>query len=153
MGAERWLLFKTAEVADHARKFLSLIGPDIPIQDQGCFLNWTGPRKLEVGYSFGWLDDAVATFVCREISRRFKVSSIGVDSSGWYSNKDWANTHPKGPSARYGPYTKWADWMKDYKPEWSPEVRFEPESIEEVRQIEAAVVEIFTDLDKKNSGV
>lgn len=148
MGAERWLQFKSVEEADRVNKFLSPLGGEISSNQDSCGLHWAHPCELEVSYSFGGdCDDVLATFVCREIARRFAVTKIGADSVGWYSENDWTNPDPKGATARYGAYTNWADWMKDYKPEWSPDVRFEPESIEDVRRIEAAVVAIFENLE------
>lgn len=150
MGAERWLGFKSVKEAARVKEFLAPLNGAIETPENYCGLRWTRPCKLEVSYSFGGLNDGeFATFICREIARRFSVVRIGADSVGWYTDDNWSSLDARGAPARYGTYSKWAEWLKDYRAEWAHDVRFEPSAIAEVRRIEAAAVEVFKGLDKE----
>ncbi len=148
MGAERWLQFKSVKEADRVREFLSSLEGEISSEKHSCGVRWTAPCKLELSYSFGGdCDDEFATFVCRELARRFHVIRIGADSVGWYTDDDWLSDNPKGAPGRYGPYKKWKDWIKDYKPEWAYELRYEPSLIGLVLEIESEAVSVFENLE------
>ena len=133
MGGERWVLFSSRKQADAARAFFAPLrrpGAEgdtaygyVSLGDESgdCWLSWTSPLKLEIGYSFGNHDgnSAAAEITAREIARRFKIRRIGADSTGWYPDKQWESTDPMGAPARYGAYKSWAAWVKEWTPKWS----------------------------------
>ena len=152
MGAERWLRFSSKTDATAARAYLE--GRTDIFDDElesNAWLDWTRRGMvLELGFSFGGYNDAVATISSREIARRFPVTRIGADSVGWYADKDWQSTDPRGAPARYGAFTTWAEWIKEYDP-----VRFsdgfritiDPDYASEVRALDARICEQFVAMD------
>ena len=115
MGAERWIMFSSKKVALSVRNFLGEISY-IRNKDDEVYLEWSSPTTLEVGYSFGGNSREMATIVCRELSKRFVTRKIGIDSVGWYDDKDWKKSGERSATVRFGAYQKWADWIKDYDP-------------------------------------
>jgi len=162
MGGELWLRFKSPKEAKRAEAFMAPLNNNVGIDNSwGCWLEWVSPTKLEIGYSFLALCSAAADFVQREICRRFDVRQIGATAFGWYPEKDWQSTDPKGAPACYPGYSDWPTWAKDYKPEWSGhlpkwvlypdnEALFEKiraDTLRDLRKVEAFVEAKFKELD------
>jgi hypothetical protein len=150
MGAERWIRFASREDLARAKAYLK----DDPVTLGGTsiLVKWR-PTRLELSFGFGdrYTDD-LAMFVSREIARRFPVVKIGADSIGWYADSDW---RPGGPAViRYsGTWPSWAEWVKDYKPEWSHLIHYYDDDghREAIQQIEASVLMHFVELDQRAS--
>lgn len=156
MGAERWLDFGRKEVSDKVRAYLGEC-EDVRVGDMdGVWFEWKGRNKLEVWYSFGGLSNEVATLVCRELVKRFKVKKIGADSVGWYTD-DWSGDVGPELRARYEGAVSWVDWQEKYRVDWSPLVtmavkygRVEElkEYLEELRPLDVAVTAWFAARDE-----
>lgn len=150
MGGERWLLLKSVKEAERLRTYLSPLDGDIIVGDSGCWLEWTSPCRLEVGYSASAYSTEIADIVSREICRRFGVTRIGAAAVGWYQDKDWLSDHPRGAPTRYGKYTNWVSWMKDYCAAFSVWWGRYPDDYlqDEWEALEQPVVEAFSKLDE-----
>jgi len=154
MGGERWLMFKSVKEAEKAKAYLAPLDGGVDVGNgNGVWLDWTGKLKLEVGYQANVLCTEVADIVCREICKRFSVTRLGSGSVGWYPDSEWEPTpeeRPTGPQARYGKFTTWVAWMKDYKRAFSHYFRVFPEdyTIEEWDSLEQPVLAIFAKLDQ-----
>jgi hypothetical protein len=120
MGGAIWLLLKSTKEADRLKTYLG--DTSFVVEDLGdCWIDWTSPRRLELGYSFGGgaANCEVALLASREIAKRFAVTRIGSESTGWYREDQWSSTDPEGPVAHYGPLPNWVEWIKAYKREFS----------------------------------
>lgn len=161
MGSENWLLFKSPKEARRAELFLAPLDSEVGIEGKyGCWLTWEGAKRLEIGVSAGSYYTGVHDFVQREICRRFDVRRIGADSVGWYRDSDFEKTGEHSAGTRYPGYTSWANWAKDYKPEWShhlPKAKFWPAKtfkkqyqaeLASIKKVEAFVVAVFEKLDR-----
>jgi hypothetical protein len=183
MGGERWLLFSSKKQADAARAFLApMREPEIQNDnsygyismgdDNGdCWLTWTSPCKLELGYSFGnhEANSAAADITARELAKRFKCKRLGSDSTGWYRESDWQSDKQGGAPDRYGPHENWIEWIEAWKPEWSFTVRmiqskldkglfpadraefeeWRDDTLTRIRRVDAKIKAVFADLDAK----
>ena len=156
MGAERWLKFEDPR---HAEAYLEGIG-EILIGDDGCWFEWREDR-LEIGYTFGGMGDATASFISRELACRFPVIKVGADSVGWYDDTNWQCDKKGSAPDRYGSYTSWAAWIREYTREWGYSYRdIDDEDGEEYKvlvndqfdEIENGVIEWFKARDAEVSS-
>jgi len=156
VGDERWLKLASEEEAQRLRDYLG-DHEELGVEgDFGWWLQWSSedPLRFEAGYSYGALQSEGAAMVCREIVRRFKVTSIGSSSGGWYDDKGWQGKGPKSLRETYGPFTSWVEWMESYKIEFSLTYKMftrYPDDwsheIEKWSRIEGFVTEWFRKLD------
>ena len=140
MGAERWLQFERGELAK-VRKYLQGV-EYLAVSEEGECIWFDFKRsRLEIGYSFGASSSTMAAMACRELSKRFPVKKIGADSTGWYPDKDLQSYSEK----EYGKkYTRWADWIVDYKPSFDRMYSILPD---ELNEIDAFVIGWFQSRD------
>jgi hypothetical protein len=127
MGAERWLQFERGEMKK-VRTYLQGVEYITVSEENGpCVYIEFLPRRLEIGYGAG--NSTMAAMVSRELAKRFHVKRIGSDSTGWYSDADW----DKIPEEEYGKkYTRWADWIAEYKPSFDRMYKWESEELDAV---------------------
>lgn len=152
MGGERWLEFQPGEMKK-VKAYLKDVHATSVIDEQmsaAVHLGWHDSR-LEIGYSLGspWSRE-LADVVAAELARRFSVKKIGSDSTGWWKDADWKAKAKGAPTQRYGAYTSWAAWIKDYKPEWSYvySVNDSGEILELLRYIRMKTQAQFIELDQ-----
>lgn len=154
MGGERWLLFRNQKEVQRAQAFLApldgFLAFDQPVPT-GIHLEWTKTRRLEVAYNFTWPNVDLAEFVCREMARRFDITRIGADATGWWPDSDWTSTHDLGAPAAYGAYTSWVTWMKDFKLDWVRGAH-DPAVHATYRQLDLLVTARFRKLDPGTNG-
>lgn len=124
--------------------------------DWECFLHWKDDGNvLEISYSYGdELDSLPTMYVCREILKRFKMKRVGAGAWGWYEDSQWtASTVQK-----YGPYSNWIDWLKNYSYTYSYNYRklVSTEHTSEAlsfakasEKVESEVVAIFNAMDAR----
>lgn len=154
MGAERWLKLKSAKEAERLKDYLGDM-TSMGVEGQyGWWFEWSGKKKIEIGYSMGMWSSEGAAIVCREIAKRFEIKRIGADSTGWYEDSDWESDGEHSSRALYGDFTSWADWMENYDLEWSMTYRMFQRhgdhwarELEGLRELEAFVVGEFEKLD------
>lgn len=167
MGAEGWMLAASTKEAEKIKAYLAPTDGEMGKEGEyGCWFEWHGKLRLEIGRTL-WEPNAVCeAFIRRELARRFRFRRIGADSVGWYPEKEM--DHPDVISRYGGPWKSWVEWAKNYRVEWTMNYRL----IEKVRQraeatgdyswaegnedelsqmfdIEAFVVQQFLDLDEK----
>jgi len=129
MGAERWIKFASKKEAQKVKDYLGDTEEMGKEGSENCYgygvwFQWKSATNLEVAYQMGSSQSDFANFVCRELARRFKVTRIGADSVGWYADSDWTSELKGSARQSYGDYGTWAAWIKDYKPEFSFQLRY-----------------------------
>jgi len=148
-------MFKSPKEARRAQAYLDPLNGDLGVEGEyGCWFNWRGAQRLEIGVNAGSSQTEVHLFVQREICRRFDVRRIGYDSVGWYKDSEFAGR----AGVDYPGYTSWVAWAKDYKPEKSHEYRMGQKYLSEahlqmvlslLRGVETFVTDQFSQLDKE----
>lgn len=153
-------MFKSPKEAQRAKEFLEPTSGFIGVDDEwGCWLDWKGAMRLEIGVNAGSSESGVHNFVRREVCRRFDVRRIGADSVGWYPDSDFTHVGEHCAGTNYPGYTSWAVWAKEYKAEWShelPKEKYWPKddfkrqydaTMAFLLEVEAYVVGVFKVLD------
>lgn len=167
MGGERWLLPKSKKEAGKIKAFLEpldMVGIDLC--DIWVGIGWDNTR-LELSYSFGGPmaeNSELASYMAREICKRYTIKRIGADSVGWYEESSWDITPEEdehGPQAHYGKHANWVEWMKSYTGAYSIFSLIMPDHYKDDHkarhaEIDAAVtalcLELDAKLDAKNKG-
>lgn len=156
MGGERWLMLKSVKEAERLKAFLAPLDGGLVAEEQqaGVWFDWHGKLRFEVGYQASVLCSEMADIVSREICKRFGVTKIGADSVGWYPDSDWKSDHPRGAKKRYGEYTDWVTWMREYQQAFSHYFGRYPEDYDdgEWKDLEAPVLEAFAKLDEASNA-
>ena len=137
--------------------YLNPLDDGVVVAGEGdCWLEMVSPMKLDVGFSFGryHASSCCAAFVCREIVKRFGATRYGSDATGWYPESDLSKPQFKED---YGNFDSWVHCLKNYDLKQVLKVHgldrlYVPLATRRViKEVEAAVVAVFADLDAKET--
>ena len=149
MGGAIWIKFKSSREKNRAMAYLSPLDGRLSAKTPSgrefgvYFEDVYGSEKtsLSIEYSLFFMNSSMAMVVASELAKRFSVTRIGSDYTGWWSDDNFKES---SNVRELGQFKNWSDWLKSYTTEADLYYKFSSLELEEG---EKAVREIFKSLD------